>query len=99
MPGSTGAGKCQAARLGCEATSPSQAGPPEATLICAEQARQVYEAMAQLPLEQREAIALRIKAGMNLEQIAAVQNASYVAVRARYRRGIEALRGILSGRL
>jgi RNA polymerase sigma-70 factor (ECF subfamily) len=92
------AGKRQAARLGCAVTSRDPAGPPEATLICAEQARQVYEAMSKLPLEQREAVALRIKAGMNLKQIAKIQNASYVAVQARYRRGIEALRGILNGR-
>jgi RNA polymerase sigma-70 factor (ECF subfamily) len=79
-------------------TSSGPAGPPEAALICAEQARQVYEAMAQLPLEQREAIALRIKAGMRFKEIAKLQGASYVAVQARYRRGIEKVRSILNER-
>ncbi len=74
-------------------------GPPENGLICDEQARQVYEALARIPCEQREVIALRLKAGMGLKQIARIQNASYGAVQARYRRGIEALRAILNGRL
>jgi RNA polymerase sigma factor (sigma-70 family) len=73
--------------------------PPEQTLIFAEQAQRIYDALAQLPDEQREAIVLRIKAGMKFQQIAELQNASYVAVQARYRRGIDALRSILNGRL
>jgi len=76
-----------------------QSDPPEDGLICAEQAQRVYEALAQLPDEQREAVVLRIKAGMRFRQIAQIQNASFVAVQARYRRGIEKLRSILNGRL
>lgn len=93
------AGKRHRARLRPEAIPTSRADPPEETLICAEHAQQVYNALSTLPLEQREAIALRIKAGMNFKQIARIQNASYVAVQARYRRGIEALRSILNGKL
>ena len=44
-------------------------------------------------------IALRLKAGMTFKDIAAIQDASYVAVQARYRRGIDKLRSILNGRL
>jgi RNA polymerase sigma-70 factor (ECF subfamily) len=73
--------------------------PPEDQLLCDERAKQVYEALAQLPDEQREAIVLRIKADMGFKQIAEMQNASYVAVQARYRRGMEKLRSILNGRL
>jgi RNA polymerase sigma-70 factor (ECF subfamily) len=76
-----------------------QSDPPENGIICTEQARRIYEALAQLPEEQREAIVLRVKAGMRFRQIARIQNASYVAVQARYRRGIEKLRSILNGRL
>lgn len=76
-----------------------QSDPPEDGLICAEQAERVYEALAQLPEEQREAVVLRIKAGMRFRQIAQIQNASFVAAQARYRRGIEKLRSILNGRL
>lgn len=91
-------GKRHVARL-AETASKAEAGPPEDTLICAEQARQVYAALAQVPDEQREVIALRIKAGMPFKDIAKIQDASYVAVQARYRRGIESLRSILNGRL
>ena len=59
----------------------------------------MYEALAQVPYEMREVIALRIKAGLGFKQIAQMQNASYVAVQARYRRGIETLRSLLNGRL
>ncbi len=76
-----------------------QSDPPENGLICAEQARRVYEALAQLSDEQREAVVLRVKAGMKFRQIAEIQNASFVAAQARYRRGIEKLRSILNGRL
>jgi RNA polymerase sigma factor (sigma-70 family) len=76
-----------------------QSDSPEDRLICTEQARRVYNALAQLPEEQRETIVLRIKAGMKFRQIANIQNASFVAVQARYRRGIDRLRSILSGRV
>ncbi|MEN6428133.1 MAG: sigma-70 family RNA polymerase sigma factor [Phycisphaerales bacterium] len=76
-----------------------QSDPPENGLICTEQARRIYEALARLPDEQREAVVLRVKAGMRFRQIAQIQNASFVAVQARYRRGIEKLRSILNGRL
>ena len=81
------------------AESEAETEPPDESLIFAEQARQAYEALAQIPDEQREVIALRLKAGMSLKQIARRQNASYVAVQARYRRGIDNLRSILNGRL
>jgi len=93
------ANKRHAARLEADTAPNREARPPEETLICAEQARQVYAALAQIPDEQREVIALRIKAGMSLKQIAGIQDASYVAVQARYRRGIDKLRSILNGRL
>lgn len=93
------AGKRQAARLRAETSRPAEAKPPEAGLMCAERAQQVYAALAALPYEQREVIALRIKAGMKFKAIARHQGASYVAVQARYRRGIDRVRSILNGRL
>ena len=92
-------GRRHAARLGSYATPKGEAGPPEDGLICAEQARQIYEALSQVPYEQREVIALRIKAGMKFKEIAAEQGASALAVQARYRRGMDKLRSILNGRL
>ena len=93
------AGKRHAARQDAEAVPTAEAGPPEDRLINTEQARRIYGALAQLPDEQREAIVLRIKAGMKFRQIAEIQNASFVAVQARYRRGVDKLRSILNGRL
>jgi RNA polymerase sigma-70 factor (ECF subfamily) len=77
----------------------TEVSPPEDGLICSEQAQQVYEALAQVPLVQREVIALRIQAGLKLKEIAAIQGISFVAAQARYRRGMDTLRSILNGRL
>jgi RNA polymerase sigma-70 factor (ECF subfamily) len=92
-------GKRHRNRLAADAAAEPQADPPEDRLICAEQAQRVYDALAQLPEEQREVAVLRIKAGMRFRQIAAIQNASFVAVQARYRRGMDKLRSILDGRV
>jgi len=93
------AGKRHTARIVTEALPRAEAGPPENGLICTEAVRQVYEALSQVPAEQREVVVLRTKAGMKLKEIARIQDASYVAVQARYRRGIDKLRSILNGRL
>ncbi len=93
------AGKRHSARSDEGAGIEPQSDPPEDQLIYTERAHLVYEALAQLPDEQREAVVLRIKAGMKFQQIAEIQNTSYVAVQARYRRGIDKLRSILDGRL
>ncbi len=92
-------GKRHSDRLAAHAGTESQAEPAENSLLYDERAKQVYEALAQLPDEQREAIVLRVKAEMTFRQIAKIQKASYVAVQARYRRGIDKLRSILDGRL
>lgn len=92
-------GKRHGAWLAAGVGPEPQAEPPEDRLICDERTQQIYEALAQLPDEQREAIVLRIKAKMTFRQIAEMQNASYVAVQARYRRGIDKLRMILDGKL
>jgi RNA polymerase sigma-70 factor (ECF subfamily) len=76
-----------------------QADPPENGLIYSEQAQRMYDALAQLSAEQREAVVLRIKTGMKFRQIADIQNVSFVTAQARYRRGIEKLRSILNGSL
>ena len=92
-------GKRHRDRLAAGAEPEPQCDPPEDALLYDERTRQVYEALAQLPDEQRETIVLRIKADMKFKEIAKLQNASYVAVQARYRRGMDKLRSILNGRL
>jgi len=92
-------GRRQANRWVSHAGTEPQFEPAEDRLLCDERAKQIYQALAQLPEEQREAIVLRVKADMKFQQIAEIQSASYVAVQARYRRGMEKLRSILNGRL
>ena len=92
-------GKRHRDRLAAGAEPEPQCDPPEDALLYDERTRQVYEALAQLPDEQRETIVLRIKADMKFKEIAKLQNASYVAVQARYRRGMDKLRSILNRRL
>ncbi len=92
-------GRRQANRLVSHAGTEPQFEPAEDRLLCDERVKQIYQALAQLPEEQREAIILHVKADMKFQQIAEVQNVSYVAVQARYRRGMNKLHSILNGRL
>ena len=77
----------------------SQFGAPDKRMISDEQSRQVAGAMAQLPDEQREVIALHLNAAMKLKQIARLQNVSVSTVKGRYRYGLQKLRSALDGRL
>jgi RNA polymerase sigma-70 factor (ECF subfamily) len=83
-----------------EATAvPSDFSPPERRIISDEQSRQVAGAMAQLPSEQREVIALHLNAAMKLRHIARLQNVSVSTIKGRYRYGLQKLRSALDGRL
>ena len=73
--------------------------PPDRRMISDEQSRQVADAMARLPYEQREVIALHLNAGITLRHIARLQNAPASTIKARYRYGLQKLRLALNGRL
>ncbi len=73
--------------------------PPDRCMISDEQSRQVADAMALLPYEQREVIALHLNAEMKLRHIAGLQNVSISTVKGRYRYGLQKLRSVLNGRL
>ena len=73
--------------------------PPEERLLSDERSRLVAQALAQLPDEQREVIALHLSGQLKLREIAQLQNVPLTTVRGRYRHGIERLRSILNGRL
>ena len=77
----------------------SEFDPPDKRMISDEQSRLVAGAMAQLPYEQREVIALRLNAAMKLRDIAGLQNVSVSTVKGRYRYGLQKLRSALNGRL
>jgi RNA polymerase sigma-70 factor (ECF subfamily) len=91
--------KRQPLRLDEDASVPSEFGTPDRRMMSDERSRQVADAMAQLPYEQREVIALHLNAAMKLRHIARLQNASVSTIKGRYRYGLQKLRSALNGKL
>jgi RNA polymerase sigma-70 factor (ECF subfamily) len=73
--------------------------PPDGRVLSDERSRLVARALARLPEEQREVIALHLNGQLKLREIAKLQDVPLTTVRGRYRHGIERLRSILNGRL
>ncbi|HUT31239.1 MAG TPA: sigma-70 family RNA polymerase sigma factor [Sedimentisphaerales bacterium] len=71
---------------------------PEMSAVYGEELEALSKAIAQLPYEQWETIALHIKGGMRFRQIADLQNTSVKTVQSRYRYGLNRLRAILIAR-
>ncbi len=78
-----------------EADERPAAESPMGRLIATEQSVQVFQAMAQLPVEQREVITLHLHAEMTFREIALQLGLSINTVQSRYRYGIEKLRTLL----
>jgi len=72
---------------------------PVRRVISDEQSQHLAQALAQLPYEQREVIALHINGEMKLREIARLQKVSTSTIKGRYRYGLKKLRSILNGRL
>jgi RNA polymerase sigma-70 factor (ECF subfamily) len=70
---------------------------PLQTIMCNEQLRQLSNAMAQLPYEQREVIMLHFQAGMTFRTIGKSLGVSANTAKSRYRYSIEKLCSILDG--
>ena len=68
---------------------------PENRLIVSEESIRIFEAMAILPAEQREAVSLHIHGRMKFREIAEQLDLSINTVQSRYRYGIEKLRTLL----
>jgi len=68
---------------------------PEQWIICSEQLRQLNNAFAQLPHQQREVIILHAQGGMKFKAIAELQGVSINTIQSRYRYGLDKLRSIL----
>jgi len=77
----------------------SQSDPPDRRIMSDERSVLIADAMAQLPYEQREVVALHLNAAMRLKHIAGLQNVSVSTVKGRYRYGLQKLRSALNGRL
>jgi RNA polymerase sigma-70 factor (ECF subfamily) len=69
---------------------------PEQWAILSEELKLLSKAMAQIPYEQREVIALYMQGDMTFRQIANVQNASIKTIQGRYRYGLDKLRSKLN---
>lgn len=69
---------------------------PEHWATLSERLQQLSEAMAQLPYEQREAVALHEGTGMTFPQIARLQCVSVNTVQGRCRYGLQKLRSLLN---
>jgi len=70
---------------------------PEHWAVLNEQMQHLQAALAQLPPEQREAVALHFEAGLGFRQIARIQGSSVHTSHGRYRYGIDKLRQLLNG--
>jgi len=68
---------------------------PEQWIIYSEQLRQLNNALAQLPYDQREAVILHLQGGMKFRAIAKSQDVSISTIQSRYRYGLDKLRSIL----
>jgi RNA polymerase sigma-70 factor (ECF subfamily) len=68
---------------------------PAKRLIAAEESARVFEALAELPYEQREVFVLRVQGQMRFREIAGLLGLSINSVQSRYRYAIEKLRAIL----
>jgi len=89
--------KVQAARAeGTDPVGPTSSGPDQ-IVVLAEETKRLTAALAKLPVEQREAVTLRLNGGMKFKEIARVQGTSAATAQARYRYGIEKLRALLPG--
>jgi RNA polymerase sigma factor (sigma-70 family) len=76
--------------------SPSVSTNPTKQLIAAEESARVFEALAELPYQQREVFTLRIQGQMKFREIAGLLGISVNSVQSRYRYAIEKLRAILT---
>lgn len=86
----------QAAKFDQAAMQTAADNPADQWAVVNEQMQRISEAMAELPVEQREAVTLRFEAGMGFQQIAKIQNVSINTVQGRYRYGMEKLRTLLN---
>ena len=74
---------------------PPISSSPAKQLIDAEESVRVFEALAELPYEQREVFVLRIQGQMKFREVAGLLGLSINSVQSRYRYAIEKLRTIL----
>jgi RNA polymerase sigma-70 factor (ECF subfamily) len=87
--------RLQPAPLGDEPDCADDCDCPSYKLIVSEESTRVFEALAQLPDEQREVVTLHIHGQLTFREIAGQLDLSINTVQSRYRYGIEKLRTLL----
>lgn len=70
---------------------------PDRWIIISDEFKQLNDALAQLPYDQRETVLLRAQGGMKFRQIAKSQCVPIQTVQSRYRIGLDKLRSLLNG--
>lgn len=78
-----------------QAPSPRASTGPAQYAMAAEESGRVFEALAELPYEQREVFVLHVQGQMRFRDIAGLFHVSINTVQSRYRYAIEKLRAIL----
>ncbi len=78
---------------------PADVAAPDARASEAELTGRLRAALEQVPLDQREVLLLRTRAGLSFEEIARHQGISSNTARGRYRYGIDKLRSLLNSEL
>ncbi len=89
--------KIQARNSDFETEPPARISP--CPVESQETADKLRSSLAALPDDQREAVVLRIKAGLKFKEIARLQQTTIPTVQGRYRYGIDKLRSLLNGEL
>ena len=84
-------------RLDQTRSAVSSSDGPDQHIVSSERAKQLNNAIARLPAEQRNAIVLRLKGGMKFREIARLEGTSVNTIQGRYRYGLNKLRSILNG--
>ncbi len=82
-----------------EATPPCMTEPTEHWVILSEDLQRLTDAMARLPQEQREAVALHIYGEIRFREIAQLQRVSINTAQNRYRYGLNQLHALLEEEL
>ena len=81
------------------ATATYESRGPEQWIVCSEELRQIADALALLPCEQREVITLHLQGGLKFRQIAEFQHVPIQTALSRYRCGLLKLRALLNGEI
>jgi len=88
-------------RTGLDKSNPvgTSSKQPSDIVIRDEELRRLSNAMAKLPYEQREAIAMHLQGGMTFRTIAKLRGVSVHTIWSRYRYGLKKLRSVLNSKV